>query len=546
MLVRYSFVFEYVLAALILSAVMQAGAANARACGMGWKEPESYFDGVSSRGNVQFVERIGDVATSKASFQLPLYAVFNSSSDRLSPYVGYGYEVPLLESRIVQQEEGTFRLNLPDGWYLTFRRDRAQPSVLNGGAEWKAEIQADTITVVAECGLRLVYHKGRIISMKVKDQTFDYLYDGDVVTEVREGNTTLIRVIRSDGGLVSGFRLNNSTEVRIGQDSRPRVEVLNGQKVVGGMYPGLGTIAFVGTGNDAAHQRTITYGLDKDRNPTLTIKGVTPERRFVWDPATRLILADSAWTYEIVPAKSARENAAIRRTNAEGKSEYWFKDVIKGNEKKTDVDGISRVTYWISDGVLAGAVRKIEETGKGTTRVLYQATYDEKGYIIREVLEDGGIKTIQRNEDGRALKETVTKDGKPDYEIVYDTKVWRVALITSSTGTIHQFEYDDMGREIRMKINNRLHSEVTYSTDNTRITKVIFNKELQVPERTFTSELDSLGRVIREKVTEHIGKVPGQMTEYSYHSRTGVTAKTIPASSPTPQNTPHILTDQSH
>ena len=119
--------------------------------------------------------------------------------------------MPLLESRIVQMDENSFKMERPDGWFRVLTRESKAPKILSNG-DWKAEINGETITAWAECGSKLVFQRGRIVSMQLKDRKFDYIYDGNKVSEIREGAVPLLRVEREMvSGEVTGLRLTTTS-----------------------------------------------------------------------------------------------------------------------------------------------------------------------------------------------------------------------------------------------------------------------------------------------------------------------------------------------
>jgi hypothetical protein len=72
---------------------------KAMACGLDWSPPVSHFENVDYQGNVHIVRKISEVE------KLPLYLIFNSTFGN-SPYVGSGFELPFLEARMWQVDEG--------------------------------------------------------------------------------------------------------------------------------------------------------------------------------------------------------------------------------------------------------------------------------------------------------------------------------------------------------------------------------------------------------------------------------------------------------
>jgi len=82
---------------------------KAQGCGIDWILPRSHFEGVNEQGHVLYCEKIGDLDVAK-DLQIPLHIMFKSEWMANSPYLGKGWMLPLLESRIEQMTERSYRL----------------------------------------------------------------------------------------------------------------------------------------------------------------------------------------------------------------------------------------------------------------------------------------------------------------------------------------------------------------------------------------------------------------------------------------------------
>ena len=390
-------------------------------CGIGWTEPKSHFEGVDYQGHVLQVEKLGDLDAGKG-LSLPIFAVFSSQSGNNSPYAGHGWTVPLLESRMLQVDESGFKLDQPDGWFRIFGRDKNNPNILNGQGGWKAEIRGDTITAWADCGSKLVFNKGRLVSMQLKDRKFDFLYEGNRVSEIREGNLPVLRVEKEAiTGEVTGFRLADNRQIGLQRSQRPRVQVINNQNLVGGMDQSLCRI----TQADCT-VRTFEYAVDDKLNPTMKLGG----RLIVWNPASKKIIKDGDWTYDIKPGAGPFDNAAIGRRNAKNQSEFWHRDGAKGEEIVQGIDGVKKVTSWFTSGKLAGKIRKVEEIRGNVTNVLRQLSYNEEGRLVREVSGDGRAETFTYDQDGNRFSSSNPLPSSEELDRIEQT--WK-AIIESST-----------------------------------------------------------------------------------------------------------------
>jgi len=349
---------------------------KAMACGLDWSPPVSHFENVDYQGNVHIVRKIGEVE------KLPLYLIFNSTFGN-SPYVGSGFELPFLEARMWQVDEGRFQAKMPTGWLWIFQRTK-DPTVLEGNAGWKGVINDDTITAWAPCGDKIIFKTGRIASMKIKEDLYSYNYrDGRVASVEKNGRSVL--EIKRDAMTeeVTGLALPGTWET-IGlavTAERPVVESIGGKNVVSRVEKTLSEVT-PASGSDG--KVTFEQTVNGELNPTIKLG----DQLIAWNPATKKIVKDGEWTYDITPASSAFANAAIGRKNTKNESEFWHRDNAKGEEIVQGIDGSKKVTTWFTSGNLAGRLRKRTKTVDGKTTVAYRPIYDETAKITRMIVHD--------------------------------------------------------------------------------------------------------------------------------------------------------------
>lgn len=358
-----------------VSSAFLAGTPEIPACGLSWEKPESHFDGVDYEGDVYLVERLGQLDAGRG-LVLPIYAAFESAGHRVSPYLGSGWELPLLEAHMIQLDENTFRLNQPNGRFRLFWRDRKIPAVLNGQGGWKAEIKGATITAWADCGSKIVLNNGKITQLQERDRILNYVYSGGKVSEIRENGKTLLKVeVNARTGVVEGLSLEKGARIAWKLGNKPRMQRVQGKNLVAGVDPSLGEVTL-----PDETIRKFDFAVDRLLQPTVKLDGL---REIAWDPGSGKILRDGDWTYQIVPSSDAFTNAAIGRTNAKGQKEFWHYDGARGFEisKKGTGDRITK--SWFVSGPLRGQVRKIVAETPGGPKVLRSNSYDEKGRVIR-------------------------------------------------------------------------------------------------------------------------------------------------------------------
>jgi len=251
------------------------------------------------------------------------------------------------------------------------------------------------------------------------------------------------------------------------------------------------------------------FGVDEKLNPTFK----AGERLLAWNPATKLALSDSGWTYQITPDPDGGY-AAINRKNAQGQIEFWHNNQNKGVEISQGIDGVRKITTSFVIGKLAGNVRKIEEIKKGKTTTTYQASYDQSGRLLREFLEDGAIDDYTYKPSGEIVK-TRTLNDKVLYTQTRDTYA-RTRSVVSADGRTLQYFYDDQDREVKMTINGKPHSEKQYAKDGSSVTETVFDDGSESPSRTFYRQFDKQGRVVLDKITELSGSSPEISRQFFY------------------------------
>jgi YD repeat-containing protein len=475
---------------------------KAMACGLDWSPPVSHFENVDYQGNVHIVRKIGEVE------KLPLYLIFNSTFG-VSPYVGSGFELPFLEARMWQVDEGRFQAKMPTGWLWIFQRTK-DPTVLEGNAGWKGVIKDDTITAWAPCGDKITFKTGRIVSMKIKEDLYSYNYRNGRVASVEKNGKSVLEIKRDAiTGEVTGLALPGTWET-IGLAAtaeRPVVESIGGKNVVSRVEKTLGEFTPASGGAKVAFEQSVNGEL----NPTIKLG----DQLIAWNPATKKIAKDGEWTYDIKPGAEAFDNAAIGRENATNQSEFWHRDNAKGEEIVQGIDGVKKVTTWFTSGNLAGAIRKKQEIAKGVSRVIYQASYDERGKLFREILEDGEVNQFTYAENGNPTRKIrLTNNGEPKDTVEYEEG--RMAVARSGDGRTTQYFYDDQGREKNILINGHLHSEKFYAPDGGWQKLVVYDQKSGQPARTFFTEIDAYGRALAERITEHSGDYPEIYRQFFY------------------------------
>jgi hypothetical protein len=259
-----------------------------------------------------------------------------------------------------------------------FQRTK-DPTVLEGNAGWKGVIKDDTITAWAPCGDKITFKTGRIASMKIKEDLYSYNYRDGRVASVEKNGRSVLEIKRDTmTGEVTGLALPGTWET-IGLAAtaeRPVVESIGGKNVVSRVEKTLGEVTPASGGGKVTFEQSVNGEL----NPTIKLG----DQLIAWNPATKKIIKDGEWTYDIKPGAGPFDNAAIGRENARNHSEFWHRDNAKGEEIVQGIDGSKKVTTWFTTGLLSGKLRKITKTTGEKIETIYSASYSETGNLLRD------------------------------------------------------------------------------------------------------------------------------------------------------------------
>jgi hypothetical protein len=412
-----------VAAAGFFAALLLGSAGAARACGIAWQVPVNHFDGVNEFGKLSYWRKIGDVDLGDG-LNIPLILGFNPTRRNSSP-LGNGWFLGPMDASLVQIDERKFLLTQPDGILREFWKNVPTDTILQGQGGWKGEIKGKTITLWAQCGWRLVFSSGKIHSITTpQSRVLNFVYGDDgKVSQIQENGEPVLRTDVDEKGNINGLTYGNKQigikHIGIDLAERPRVDVINGMNLVGGMQQSLHKVTMPdGT------EETYDFAVNNAIQPTLKVVGGN-ERSFTWSPATGQAIKVGEWTYIIHPDADAYKNARIERTNAEKQSEYWFLDKVNGTETTKNSDGTQTIRKWFVTGLVSGLERTCETYKNGKLLKFERCAYDETGALLR-VLRNDTVINYQY--------------GKPSAVFIGDRLVW--SLEYSPNGSVKKLVYN--------------------------------------------------------------------------------------------------------
>lgn len=359
----------------ILSFILVSGSAlTAGACGLDWNGPMNFSYGIGENGNVSVIRELGKLRLK--SEEIPLLMIFDSRKRTDSPRTG-AFRIPLLESSLWAEDESNYLLYTPSGDQWHFRRLKANSPIWEGPYGFKMEIVGDVATIRAECGIKLVYVRGRISQIQIKEATLDYVYSGSAVSEIRRDGAPLLKVENEP---------NSSRIRRLSLAGGESVQFSWGKRPVVGKQGGVPVIDRIGdtvTGILKSDGETESYSFDlsNDLTPRLVLNG---KSLFEWNTSGDLTRADDD-TYEVVKNPERPTAFQISRVLPDGKKETSIFDG-KGQKQVFEYpDGRKIERLYFASGALNGKLRQeIETLPSGELNIKEKNSYDDKGRILRQ------------------------------------------------------------------------------------------------------------------------------------------------------------------
>jgi len=310
------------------------------------------YDGTDWLGHAFYTIRLGEAG------RLPVYACWSSAAGVSSPWLGCGWSLPLVESRVFPIGERTLELHLPDGYVRYFHKGRDGRFV--GGRYWVADRKEDDVRVTADSkdGLPksvFVFVRGRLVRMECEEGVYEFRHDarnGDSV--ISHGKTVLS--VRTDPGDPNIVRL---------EVGGSRITV---QKGVGSRLVELSLAD--GT------RRTFSYG-DEGGRGLFETEGET----LMWDAESRALVSRNGCRFSVGRRPNSASGPKIERIDAAGNVESYFHDVLKGVTEETFPDGRKVITRRFTSGDNMGRVRRKEMLVGGVMQKRVDYIYDVDGSV---------------------------------------------------------------------------------------------------------------------------------------------------------------------
>jgi hypothetical protein len=367
-------------------------------CGFSWDVGSGVFPGITSDGFVQLWVEGGKLKVAP-NVTVPLWLCFESKFTGPG-VIGSGWKVPLIDSTIVQTDENTFRLILPDRQTVSLRRESRTPNVLDGGS-WKGTISGSNITVQTACGWKITYTAGKISSFDGSSgEHLSFLYEQGQCSAIRANGGNILHIERASA--------KDDTQIALVFDGAPEKTLLTleprallasvkGQFLITGMAQAVTAI------NTAQGEKyRCEYKPDLGGREEMTyVEGEGEPRRFTWSaPSGRVQWADG-FRYQVDVGLLAKSGFGIERTAEGGKiSELNSWDPETGVRKLRDSSGNLTTSYLFMSGAMKGQVRKVTRTTPdGKESVQESRRYDDLGRLI-------GLQTAGSSAQIRSLEKS--------------------------------------------------------------------------------------------------------------------------------------------
>ncbi len=342
------------------------------------------YEGTGVSGEAFHVQPLGDAGG------WPIRAFWSSGRTARSPWLGFGWSIPALESRFVPLDERRWAFYQPDGYRRIFvRASKDDDNVLTGGSAWTAVRKDDSIRVTADPHdggpkSEFVFRQGRLVRMSCEEGDFEIKYTGRTADRIVSRGKTLLEVTRdtSPEERVT-FRFNGGRAQVVatclpatvfGAQGASSSASSSQEKCLATLQTVDGLVSF-------------TYGGERDE--AFFSAGGT---RWTWDPRTRKILTCGDWIYTIEESEREEGEPSFSRHKADGCRESYICDRKTGLYVQQFTNGASRARKVFTSGPLAyRRVRWTKETDQNGASVRSDYTYDESGRVVyRRITRTGG------------------------------------------------------------------------------------------------------------------------------------------------------------
>lgn len=375
------------------------------------------FEGTGIRGDALYVRELGRIGN------LPLQAYWSSARLNSSTLLGFGWCIPLLESKFVKADDRRWAFYQPDGYVRIFikasdNKETAETAkedslLLTGGSAWSAKIQNENTTVVARpadggAPSRFVFQRGRLIRMTCEEGDYEIKYLNNRIDQVVSRGKTLLKIIRKP-------RPANQVIFLFGDDRRVvatlRETGVFAEPVQDASIAPDAVQKLCLASLKTADGKNIDFSYGTDPGEVLFAAG---KERYVWDAYTRCLKSYGGWNYRIAK-EAGGEEPSFERSDADGRSESYHYNRSSGLRRRRFADGSSHECQLFTSGLFAyrhirwkctkkadGSFRRTEYTYDNSGRIFFRLTIDNaNGSETREKAWFEAGRIVRRQINGK-------------------------------------------------------------------------------------------------------------------------------------------------
>lgn len=407
----------------------------------------------SNRGVLGYADSSGYVAWSlkldEVKFNnqaIPVLLWFSTDPRLETGPLGTGWRLPLLSSKLVEENQNNLRWHRPDGGILFFARSREQENSKSTlqiydavDASWQAVRERNTRKFVLThkaSGSELIYENGLLLRFRFdangKEGNYAISYNSRL-------SPTQVRRVRDGAALLS---LTYGSDQRIKAVSTGEKEfVFSSGDAKLNEFGSAPYLVDVRMGKESFLQVQYATGTAGTNQASILVSGPLEKRTMLtWEAHSCFIATDDSSTYQVenpsladagkAPPKVASSAAGVDAKKKETKAassvpipqnynwradeakiskadsqsqqkQFYHFDRNKGVLTKTGIDGVTTVThYLLTPGPMLMKIRKVEQIKNGMALVLLRNSYDELGRKIRSIDEGGNVLLWEFNQDG--------------------------------------------------------------------------------------------------------------------------------------------------
>lgn len=369
--------------------------------------PDNEFGSANLFGYLRIWREIGEMDFGNG-LSLPVRVEFSSEYENPSAYLGKGWSCPILESKVWLINERLMKAQLPCGRNMYLRRSQKDVfRFYSMNREWSAILEGEKITIRRGDGWELRYVNGRLAQLKTDtDRMLTWKKQGEVVVEIQEEGNVLhsFKVERNRAGEPIRLLLNEAPYI-FQKGKRPRVEVINGNHVIGGFDETL-----TGWIWPDGNKETYEFAVNEKVEPTLKVTDrFREESHYRWNAKNKHVIADDEWEYRVGEITDASTVPKLFRKNAIGEEEFLFIMTKTGKTERKDIQRGHTITeVFKTPGPLYDKVRQVQRVKEdGGLETLYKASYDDMGRLVRKIDESGLMTAFNFNEEGKLTSKNI-------------------------------------------------------------------------------------------------------------------------------------------